>query len=68
MVGAHRRRDDDFPGEEVLRLKGEGGVTSSQKVAKSRGEDGRGKERKTQKSLLIRFPGYHDLECHLRWI
>lgn len=48
--------------------KGVGGVTSSQKVAKSRREDGRGKGRKTQKSLLIRFPGYHDLECHLSWI
>lgn len=46
MVGAHGRRDDDFPGEEVLGLKGEGGVTSSQKVAKSRREDGRGGEKR----------------------
>lgn len=42
-------------------------ITESGKIQKRRWE-GRGKERKTQKSLLIRFPGYHDLECHLSWI
>lgn len=70
MVGAHGGRDEDFQGEEVLGLKGKEGegniiTTESDKIQKRRWEE---KERRTQKSLLIRFPGYHDLECHLSWI
>lgn len=71
MVGAHGRRDEDFPGEVELGFKGSRGRERGEglhrhtKWARPRREDEGGKERKTQKSSLIRFPGYHDLECHL---
>lgn len=72
MVGAHGRRDEDFPGEVELGFKGSRGggrgLHRHTKWARPRREDEGEKERKTQKSSLIRFPGYHDLECHLSWV
>lgn len=46
MVGAHGGRDEDFPGEEVLGLKGKEGegdiiITESDKIQKRRWEEKR---------------------------
>lgn len=41
-----------------------GEITLEQKVVKPKRENGREKRGRQQKSLLIRFPGYDDLECH----
>lgn len=66
-VRGHGRRDEDFPDEKVSGLKGVGD-TPEHKRAKLERENGKEKKKETQKSLLIRFPGYYDLECHPSWI
>lgn len=52
MVGRHGRRNEDFPGEEVLGLKGVGEVTPSQKVDESKRENGRGEKEQNTEILV----------------